>query len=165
MPPTKPPNPTACANSRATTTCLLYTSVYKRHRWQDAAYHCPHCGQQITDNERILAIRRAASVAPHYGWRADLDSPVAGFYLSELLSIFEGSRVPQIAKKYLEAKHEMENGKPEAMIVFWNSSLGLPWEYKGELPEEDELRTRAEAYLSLIHISPILIQSRSVLSA
>ena len=120
--------------------------VYKRHRWQDAAYHCPHCGQQITDNERILAIRRAASVAPHYGWRADLDSPVAGFYLSELLSIFEGSRVPQIAKKYLEAKYEMENGKPEAMIVFWNSSLGLPWEYKGELPEEDELRTRAEAY-------------------
>lgn len=120
--------------------------VYGLARWEDAAYHCPHCGAQISDDERILAIRRAAAVPPLYGWRAEADSPVAGFLANELLSIFDGSRVPHLARKFLEAKHEMDNGSPEAMIVFWNSTLGLPWEYKGELPEEDELRARAEPY-------------------
>ena len=32
------------------------------------------------------------------------------------------------------------------MVVFWNSTVGEPWEYKGELPEEDELRARALDY-------------------
>jgi phage terminase large subunit GpA-like protein len=32
------------------------------------------------------------------------------------------------------------------MVAFWNASRGLPWEYKGELPEEDELRARAQTY-------------------
>lgn len=120
--------------------------VYGRHRWEDARYYCPHCGEQITDDQRILAIRQAARLPPLYGWRAEADSPTAGFYATELLSIFDGSRVPILAKKYLEAKNEMDEGKPEAMIVFWNSTLGEAWEYKGELPEEDELAARAEAY-------------------
>lgn len=120
--------------------------VYGHHRWEDAAYHCPHCGAQITEDERVLAIRRAAAAPPLYGWRPEAESAVAGFYANELLSIFDGSRVPVLARKYLEALHEMEEGRPEAMIVFWNSTLGIPWEYKGELPEEDELRARAEPY-------------------
>lgn len=120
--------------------------VYGRHRWEDARYYCPHCGEQITDDQRILSIRRAAAVAPLYGWRPEAESATAGFYANELLSIFDGSRVPVLARKYLEAQHEMEQGDPSAMIVFWNSTLGLPWEYKGELPEEDELRARAESY-------------------
>lgn len=120
--------------------------VYKLHRWEDAAYHCPHCAAQITDDQRILAICHASEIAPGYGWEPTADSQTAGFYANELLSIFDGSRVPILARKYLEAKHEMENGNTAEMIVFWNSTLGLPWEYKGELPEEDELRARAESY-------------------
>lgn len=120
--------------------------VYGTHRWEDARYYCPHCGEQITDDQRILAIRRAAAVPPLYGWRPEVESRVAGFQANELLSIFDGSRVPHLARKYLEAQHEMDNGSPEAMIVFWNATLGLPWEYKGELPAEDELRARAESY-------------------
>lgn len=120
--------------------------VYGLARWEDARYYCPHCGEQITDDQRILAIRRAAAVPPLYGWRPEAESTTAGFNANELLSIFDGSRVPILARKYLEAKHEMEQGDPAAMIVFWNSTLGLPWEYKGELPEEDELRARAEPY-------------------
>jgi len=120
--------------------------VYGRARWEDASYHCPACGAQITDDERILAIRRAAAVPPLYGWRPEVESSVAGFNANELLSIFDGSRLPNLARKFVEAQHEMDEGRPEAMVVFWNSTLGLPWEYKGELPEEDELRARAEAY-------------------
>lgn len=120
--------------------------VYGRYRWEDAAYHCPHCGAQITDDERILAIRRAAAVPPLYGWRPEAQSTTAGFYSNELLSIFDGSRVPHLARKFLEAQHELDEGKPEAMIVFRNATEGLPWEYSGELPEEEELRERAEDY-------------------
>lgn len=120
--------------------------VYGTHLWEHATLHCPHCEAAISDDQRILAIRRASAVAPHYGWRAEAESLVAGFYHNELLSIFDGSRVPVLARKYLEAQHEMEQGKPDDMIVFWNSTLGLPWEYKGELPEEDELAARALTY-------------------
>lgn len=120
--------------------------VYGRHRWEDARYYCPHCGEQITDDQRILAIRRAAAVPPLYGWRPEAESLVAGFLANELLSIFDGSRIPVLARKFLEAQHEMDEGRPEAMIVFWNSTLGRAWEYKGELPDENELRSRAEAY-------------------
>ena len=120
--------------------------IYGRYRWEDAYYVCPHCAAIISDDERVSAIRRAAAMPPHYGWLASADSTVAGFYANELMSVFDGSRVPILARKFLEAQSEMDEGKPEAMIVFHNSTLGLPWEYKGELPEEDELRDRAEPY-------------------
>lgn len=120
--------------------------VYGRARWEDAYYVCPHCGTIWSDDERIDNIKRAAAIAPLFGWVPTAESATPGFYLKELLSIFEGSRLPELAKKYLVAHHEQEQGDPEKMITFWNSSLGLPWEYRGELPEEDALRERAENY-------------------
>lgn len=120
--------------------------VYGRARWEDAYYACPHCGSVWTDEERAANIRAAASMAPNYGWEPTADSPDRGFYFNELQSVFEGSYVPILAEKYLKALHEMERGEPEKMVAFWNSSRGLPWEYKGELPEEEELAARAEKY-------------------
>lgn len=120
--------------------------VYGRARWEAAYYACPHCGGVWTDEERAANIRAAASVAPNYGWEPTADSPDRGFYFNELQSVFEGSYVPILAEKYIKAQHEMDRGEPEKMVAFWNSSRGLPWEYKGELPEEDELAARAEKY-------------------
>ena len=120
--------------------------VYGRARWEDAFYACPHCGGIWTDAERCANIRVAARVAPNYGWEPTAENPDRGFYFNELQSVFEGSYVPVLAEKYLTALHEFERGEPEKMVAFWNSSRGLPWEYKGELPEEDELAARAEKY-------------------
>ncbi|MEO8153578.1 MAG: terminase gpA endonuclease subunit [Rhizobacter sp.] len=120
--------------------------VFGHARWEDAYYACPHCGTIWTDDDRIENIKGAARVPPLYGWVPTAESSTPGFYLKELLSIFEGSRLPALAKKYLVAHHEQEQGDPEKMIAFWNSTLGLPWEYRGELPEEEELRERAEEY-------------------
>lgn len=120
--------------------------VYGRARWEDAYYVCPHCGCPWTDDERIENIRRAARQAPGYGWQATAPSQTPGFFLSELLSVFDGSRLPLLARKYLVARSEYERGEPEKLIAFTNASLGLPWEYRGELPEEDELRERALPY-------------------
>lgn len=120
--------------------------VYGRARHEDAFYTCPHCGGIWTDDERIANIRAAARVAPYYGWEPTADSPDPGFYCNELQSVFDGSRIPILAEKYLRAKHLMDQGDPTEMVAFWNSTRGLCWEFKGELPEEEELRKRAEKY-------------------
>lgn len=120
--------------------------VYGRARWEDAFYACPHCGGVWTDEERVANIRAAARIAPHYGWEPTAESPDPGFYCNELQSVFEGSYVPLLAEKYLRAQDLMDRGDPSEMVAFWNSTRGIVWEYKGELPEEDELQARAEAY-------------------
>lgn len=120
--------------------------VYARARHEDAYYVCPHCGGIWTDDERIANIRRAARIAPYFGWEPTADSPDPGFYCNELQSVFDGSRTPVLAEKFLRAQHLMDQGDPTEMVAFWNSTRGMCWEYKGELPEEEELRQRAEKY-------------------
>ena len=120
--------------------------VFGRARHEEAFYICPHCGGLWSDDERIANIRAAARVAPFYGWEPTAESSDPGFYCNDLQSVFDGSRIPVLAEKYLRAQHLMEQGDPTEMVAFWNSTRGLCWEYKGELPEEDELRQRAEKY-------------------
>lgn len=119
--------------------------VYGRAQWERAFYTCPHCATIWSDEDRIGNLRRAERAGG--GWVPTAVSQVRGYYLNELLSTFDGSRVPVLARKYLEAKAKMDEGDIADMIAFWNSTLGLPWEYRGELPEENELRKRALPYL------------------
>lgn len=121
--------------------------VYGRARHEDAYYSCPHCGGQWSDDERIANIRAAARVAPLYGWEPTAEAADPGFFLNELQSVFDGSRIAVLAEKFLRAQHLMDHGDPTEMVAFWNATRGICWEYSGELPEEDELRQRAEAYL------------------
>jgi len=114
--------------------------IYGTARWEDAYYVCPTCGAAWTEEERHEALRRGRFVALAPATAA------VGFILSELLSTFDGSRLPVLARKFLEARHKQDEGDHSEMIAFWNSALGLPWEYRGELPEEEELRARAEPY-------------------
>lgn len=118
--------------------------IYGRHQHEQAFYTCPHCAVVWTDDERIANLRRAEGCGG--GWVATADSAIPGFYLNELLSTFDESRVPVLARKYLEAKDKLDRGDPTDMIAFWNSTLGITWEYRGELPEEDVLRARADKY-------------------
>lgn len=118
--------------------------VYGLFRPEKAYYTCPQCGAVWSDDQRIANLRRAERDGG--GWVPTAVSDVRGYYLNELLSTFDGSRVPVLARKFLEAKANMDKGDVTDMIAFWNSSLGLTWEYRGELPEEDALRQRAEKY-------------------
>lgn len=120
--------------------------VYGRARHEEAYYVCPHCGSIWTDDDRIRNIRAAARAAPYYGWEPTADSADPGFYCNELQSVFDGSRVPVLAEKYLRALHLLEHGDATEMVAFENSTRGRCWEYSGELPEEEELRKRAERY-------------------
>lgn len=118
--------------------------IYGHAQHEKAYYTCPHCATVWTDDERIANLRRAERDGG--GWVPTAESATPGFYLNELLSTFDESRVPVLARKYLEAKDKLDRGDPNDMIAFHNSTLGLTWEYRGELPEEDELRKRAEKY-------------------
>lgn len=118
--------------------------IYGHARHEDAYYSCPHCGTVWSDDERIANLRRAERDGG--GWVATADSSIPGFYMNELLSTFDESRVPVLARKYLEAKDKEEKGDATDMVAFYNSTLGKVWEYRGELPEEDTLRERAEEY-------------------
>lgn len=120
--------------------------VYGRARHEEAYYACPHCGGLWTDEERIENIKRAAAVPPLHGWEPTADAPDPGFYLNELQSTFQGSYVRILAEKFLRAHHLLDQGDPTEMVAFTNATRGMLWEYKGELPEEEELRKRAEAY-------------------
>ncbi|MDP2196820.1 MAG: phage terminase large subunit family protein [Rhodocyclaceae bacterium] len=114
--------------------------IYGTARWEDAFYTCPACGAAWTEEERHAAILRG-----HFEATAPATGAV-GFLINELMSTFAGSRVAVLARKFLEARHKQDEGDNSEMIAFWNSTLGLPWEYRGELPEEEELRARAERY-------------------
>lgn len=119
--------------------------VYGTARPETARYMCPHCGGWWNDAEKNRNIRRAEEAG--FGWRATAEfRGVAGFYLNELYSPFSDSRLERLVEKLLNAEHEFEQGEAGALIAFWNSSLGLPYEYKGDTPEADELRLRALAY-------------------
>jgi phage terminase large subunit GpA-like protein len=120
--------------------------VYGRARPEDAYYACPHCGSIWTDEQRVENIKAAARVPPLYGWEPTAEGADPGFYCNEWMSVFEGSHVPILADKYVKAMYQMEQGDPSDMVAYWNSTRGICWEYKGELPEEDELRKRVEKY-------------------
>lgn len=120
--------------------------VYGRARPEEAYYACPHCGAIWTDEQRVANIKAAGSVPPLYGWEPTNEATDPGFFFNEFQSCFEGSYVPILAEKYVKALHQMEQGDPTDLVTYWNNTRGLPWEYKGELPEEDELRQRAEPY-------------------
>lgn len=114
--------------------------IYGQARWEAAYYTCPACGTAWSEEERHEAIRRG-----HFEATAPASGAV-GFLVNELMSLFAGSRVPVLARKFLEARHKQDEGDNSEMIAFWNSTLGIPWEFRGELPEEEELRARAEPY-------------------
>lgn len=120
--------------------------VYGRARFEDAYYTCPHCGSVWTDEQRVANIRSSAVEPPLFGWEPSATNDDPGFFCNELQSIFEGSYVPVLAEKYLRAKHMLERGDPTEMVTFTNATRGKVWEYRGELPEEDELRERAAKY-------------------
>lgn len=71
--------------------------IYGLARWEDAFYACPACGAAWTEDERHEAIRQG-----HFEATAPATAAV-GFLVSELLSTFDGSRIPILARKFLEA--------------------------------------------------------------
>jgi phage terminase large subunit GpA-like protein len=114
--------------------------VFGHMRPETARYNCPHCGSAWTDADKNRNVRKAVWVAtaPFYG--------IAGFYINELYSPFPGSTLQKLMEKYLTAEHLLRSGDDTKMRAFRNSSEGLTYEYKSDLPKADALAERAEDY-------------------
>ncbi|MET3134622.1 phage terminase large subunit GpA-like protein [Oxalobacteraceae bacterium GrIS 1.11] len=114
--------------------------VFGHVRPETARYACPHCGALWNDAEKNKNVRKAVWVATaaFYG--------IAGFYINELYSPFPGSTLQKLMEKYLTAQHLLATGDDTKMRAFRNSSEGLTYEYKSDLPKADALSERAEDY-------------------
>ena len=108
---------------------------------ETARYVCAGCGGEWTDAERIANVRRG-----HWKATAEFNGR-AGFYFNELMSVFADSRLGALMEKYLVARHAQDaEGDVTKMIVFWNQTLGLPWEFKGKTADPRSLADRCEDY-------------------
>lgn len=122
--------------------------VYGKARPSTASYACPHCGSVWDDAAKNRNVARAEAAG--FGWKATAAfHGVAGFALNELMSSFPGARLAVMVEKYLAAKHEEANGKPQDLVAFWNNQLGEAWEYQSGSPDAEVLKQRAEDYQPL----------------
>ncbi|RXE48712.1 terminase [Chromohalobacter israelensis] len=118
-------------------------AIYGHHRPERAFYACPHCGGEWSDQEKNANLRRGR-------WEATAEfRGIAGYYMNELLSTFPDSRFSRLMEKWLAAEHAADEGDFSDLIVFTNSSMGLAYEFKGDTPEVDELKERAEDYAEM----------------
>lgn len=114
--------------------------IYGHGRPETAHYACPHCGSVWTDSNKNKNVRLAT-------WQATAEfRGIAGFYINELYSPFPGSTFNRLVERYLEAQKKSEEGDQTDMIVFTNSALGLPYEYKSDAPEANALQEKAMDY-------------------
>ncbi|MEJ1409382.1 MAG: terminase gpA endonuclease subunit [Candidatus Sedimenticola sp. (ex Thyasira tokunagai)] len=132
--------------------------VFGRADPDSAVYVCPHCGSAWDDWQRqqnILNTCRAADESgdPWCGWVPTVETSggVVGFKeLNELYVCMPGTSLADVVRDYLEAEHDAANGDESARIVFQNSKLGRPYEYRGEQADEESLRDAALDYREMV---------------
>jgi phage terminase large subunit GpA-like protein len=107
---------------------------------ETAYYVCPACGEVWNDAQKNRYVRKGrwVATAPFRG--------VAGFYFNELMSPFPGSRMALLMEKWLTALHDLSRGDAGPLIAFVNSSKGLPYTYKGDMPTAGALQERELDY-------------------
>lgn len=115
--------------------------IYGRAQPETARYQCPHCNRGWSDYDKNENVKRAT-------WRATAPfAGVAGFgHLSELYVPWPKSAFGYLVRRWLEAKHDYEHGEDEKLIAFYNSTLGLPYEYGGQQIDLEALAKTALAY-------------------
>ena len=137
-----------------------YHDIYEHNQPETAGYACPHCGSVWNNTQKNINVRKMTCQAtkPFNG--------TASFYINALYSAFPGDTIQKLVERYLKAQKKSEEGDQSAMIVFVTTALGLPYEYKGDAPEETALIAREQPYKertaplrSLIMTAGIDIQS------
>lgn len=122
-----------------------------------AVYRCPCCGWEWDDFQRQENIRNTcfnayAAGDVNAGWVAtEKFTGRAGFVgLSELYVCMPGTSLADVVRDYLTAEAELKKGNENAIIKFTNQKLGLPYEYKGDNVNAEELKAKADDYSELV---------------
>lgn len=94
-------------------------------------YFCGGCGALIEESQKMGMLRQGE-------WRSHRESRTAGFHINELYSPFRSWR--DVARDFEEARND-----PSTYQVWWNTSLGLPFELAGRTHYRwEDLLGRAE---------------------
>ncbi len=111
-----------------------------QHKPGTAHYVCQYCGSHWNDVQKNTAIRagRPVETAPFRG--------TVGLALNELYSQMHNSRFEMLAEKFIKANKKLKAGDAAEMIVFFNATLGLSWEFKDGSEKPDTLKERGLDY-------------------
>ena len=94
-------------------------------------YFCGGCGALIEEPQKMGMLRLGE-------WRSHRESRTVGFHINELCSPFRSWR--DVARDFEEARND-----PSTFQVWWNTSLGLPFEVAGRTHYRwEDLLARAE---------------------
>lgn len=104
---------------------------------EDVRLKCPACGRYSGEQEW-------KSVQSRGRWVARREHHVRGFHINAFSSPWTSWR--DLVFSYQEAKKDGD----DAMKVWWNTVLGLPWEDPGNAIEVENLETHREEYVSEI---------------
>jgi phage terminase large subunit GpA-like protein len=103
------------------------------HLPETAKYCCEECGTLWSEADRVSSIRGGT-------WKATGPrTKIAGFHLSELYSPW--SSIENMVRNFLSAKNNTQT-----LQTFVNTSLGEPWEDRGEQLDQHDLYARREKY-------------------
>jgi phage terminase large subunit GpA-like protein len=102
---------------------------------ETARYLCASCGTLIEEADKAAMVQAGRWVPTHP------ERVTPGWYLSALVSPFDGARWPVLVAEFLEAKED-----PDQLKVFVNTRLGETWEMRGEQVTPEALEARAEVY-------------------
>ena len=119
-------------------------SVYGKSQPETAQYVCPECACPWNDVQKNRNVRKGKWIA-----EGELKDGIVGFYINELYSPFEASKLRLLVKKYLEALYKQSQGDDRDIVVFINSTLGLPYEYASDAPDMEKLKERSLDYREL----------------
>lgn len=126
---------------------------------------CPHCGEYqpfewdnikyVVENDELVSVdgmlcQDCGAIGTEWEWKRSLKSgkwiakypkrmKKRGFHLNEFTSPWKSWN--EIISEYLAAKKD-----PGQLQVWWNTSLGLPYELRGELDMDELLARRREMY-------------------
>jgi len=100
---------------------------------EDALLTCPHCGAGHNDNERLIASFNGKYIARNPGHRTP------GFHTNALVS-------PWTKLKDMVYEYIATDNLPSKLQPFYNTVLGLPFKYQGELVGDLSVSTRGLDY-------------------
>jgi phage terminase large subunit GpA-like protein len=133
--------------------------VYGRHVPESCIYSCPHCGSVWDDWQRQRNVFNTCKDAFEAGdmwcgWTSTVESDgvIETFKeLSELYVCIPGTSLGDLVKDYLEAEHDAASGDETGRIVFQNSKLAKPYEFKTkDSLNHESLEALADSYSELV---------------
>lgn len=97
-------------------------------------YACPHCSHELTESERVAAVRNGR-------WIASVEDPDRhpGYHIDAFVSLMMSYEA--IAEDAIKAEKS-----EKAQKDFHNLVLGLPYKYRGDAPDHERLMERREDY-------------------